>query len=703
MERMYEFRQQKYTDRLILRRDVSLQPTANEYTICDDAIISLSRNAPEVVRVAAKEFAAYLLDSMDVSARVWYSDTPCGHIAISIDDCYKGYKSYRIVTTESGIQITSHDGRGAQQALYYLESRIAARHAPYIERGVIERAPLFSPRMVHSGYAQTQFPDVHLREIAYAGMDAILLVCNGVESVCRITDDTTGWFYDCNELVYRASRYGIDVYIYSFIHSTYGPDDPQAEEYYESTYGIFFERCPGIKGVVLVGESIAFPSKDPNSNPTRWNTNYTDGIPNEKPSADVWPCMDYAPWLTLVKNVIRRHKADADVVFWTYNFGYAPLEHRRNLLETLPTDISLLVTFEMFKTFDENGIHRRLVDYTLSFEGPGDYFKSEAEIAKRRGIRLYAMCNTGGRTWDFGTLPYEPMPQQWMKRYAALKKAQEDWGLCGLMESHHMGFFPSFISQLARESFESPNDDKNALDWVLRANFGENNLEPVKVALNAWSRAITKYPCSCEDQYSSSRTGPTYPFNLVEPTVIPDSIVGFYSHFYSPDNNGGKSPTGVRIPVEIQMLQEMQKDIQEGLALLVEISNPNEELEKLINMGKFLLCCTTTGILTKRWFVVRHKLWIESDPAISATLCDEAEKILEEERKNVEAAIPLVQFDSRLGYEPAMEYICSEAQLRWKLRQLEFVRNCELRAFRGGLTNKDNYERVFMMYRVTRP
>ena len=51
-------------------------------------------------------------------------------------------------------------------------------------------------------------------------------------------------------------------------------------------------------------------------------------------------------------------------------------------------------------------------------------FKSEAEVAKKRGIKLYSQVNTGGKTWDFGVIPYEPFPYQWIKRYKEMEKAQ---------------------------------------------------------------------------------------------------------------------------------------------------------------------------------------------------------------------------------------------------------------------------------------
>ena len=52
---------------------------------------------------------------------------------------------------------------------------------------------------------------------------------------------------------------------------------------------------------------------------------------------------------------------------------------------------------------------------------------------------------------------------------------------------------------------------------------------------------------------------------------------------------------------------------------------------------------------------------------------------------NAEATIPLVQADSRLGWEPSMEYIGSEYHLRWKIRQLRQVLEQEIPRYERGL------------------
>ena len=47
------------------------------------------------------------------------------------------------------------------------------------------------------------------------------------------------------------------------------------------------------------------------------------------------------------------------------------------------------------------------------------------------------------------------------------------------------------------------------------------------------------------------------------------------------------------------------------------------------------------------------------------------ENILKEERQNVLETIPLVENDSRLGWEPTMEYACDKKLLEWKIGKID--------------------------------
>ncbi|MBQ2785025.1 MAG: hypothetical protein IJF02_00765 [Oscillospiraceae bacterium] len=45
--------------------------------------------------------------------------------------------------------------------------------------------------------------------------------------------------------------------------------------------------------------------------------------------------------------------------------------------------------------------------------------------------------------------------------------------------------------------------------------------------------------------------------------------------------------------------------------------------------------------------------------------------LIKNEVENARNTIPLVEFDSRLGYEPSMEYMCDREHLELKIAQCE--------------------------------
>ena len=166
----------------------------------------------------------------------------------------------------------------------------------------------------------------------------------------------------------RRAAYRIDVYAYSYLKCWKHPGDADAREVFSETFGKIFKEA-GFRGIVLVGESVEFPSKDPRTTGKPHRCNAVDN-PEGKPSPGWYPCCDYPDCVCLVRDVVREHKPDADIVFWTYNWGYVEEEARIELIKRLPEDISLLVTYEMFEEFKINDkITEQCTDYTLSFEG----------------------------------------------------------------------------------------------------------------------------------------------------------------------------------------------------------------------------------------------------------------------------------------------------------------------------------------------
>ena len=679
---------------------VEYTPGADEISL-ENITVLIPADAGEVLLTAAQDFQDFLFTSMDCSAALSRGNAAGTCLTVgTFSQLGKAWRyeetpaSYEITVEEKGITVCGYDERGCAQGLYQLEDRMTLIRAPYLKQGTTHFAPAFSPRMIHSGYSQEQYPDQHLSAIAHAGMDAILVFV-------KDHDLTQVGYMDFNNTIRRANKFGLDVYAYSYFESKRHPDDPDAFDHYNSTYGMLFEKCPGFKGVILVGERIEFPSKDPRVSPKRYYNNTVDGLPTGKTTPGWFPCYDYPQWLELLQKVIYPKKPDADIVLWSYNWNRAPVEDRLALIDNLPKGITLMATFEMGNDRPMEGFRCRTADYTISFPEYSPYFQSEAQRAKERGIRLYTQANSAGLCWDYGVIPYDPFPEHWVRRYNSMLEAREKYGLSGVMESHHFGFWPSFISRIEKLMFTQPfPTGEAALKAVASELYGQEHLEEALEAWHMLSQAHTYYPCTNEDQYGPFRVGPAYPFVLerqVQIPTVPHAIHGgnkitYVDYAYSrgaPTAHSGSLQIGfrhIRIDGELKSLQKMRELLAQAREKLEALAKKLEGIRKadclrLCNMIAFMENTALTAIHAKQWAKLRWKFPTVTEKEEMRRWVDQMIALAEAEIQNAEATIPLAEADSRLGWEPSMEYIGGPRHLRWKIKQTQQVIDNELKFY----------------------
>lgn len=651
---------------------------ADELQLQDGVTISCSADG-EVAKTALKDFCDYLKTAFGIKASIVPEG---GVINVKLDPAMTDYMARKITVTANGVQIAAADERGLAQALYHLEDEMNRRQAPFLKHGTVDQKPAFSPRMVHSGIGVDLYPDGFLSAIAHNGFDAILVFVRDLTHA-GLKDQE----YDFNDTIKRAAKYGLDVYAYNYVRNFVHPDDPGAKETFDRSYGDVFRAFPGLKGMVFVGESIQFPTKDPNASPVHHLTPPADGIPDRRPRSGWWPCYDYIDWISMARDSIREVKPDADVVLWSYNWGRQPLEPRVALLEKLPTDISLLVTFEMYDLLDLGNSVGMVNDYTISHVGPGKYFVSEAEVAKRRGLRLYAMVNTAGRTWDFGVIPYEPFPWQWHERHEKILECREKYGLCGLMEAHHFGFCPSFISQQAKQAYTIGGRDFEDYLTGWAKTLAGDEYETLMDAMKSVNKGIHCYVPSHENQYGPYRIGPAFPFcikaGLKKPNTskmyMGNSIYVVRDLFRDPSNH---DPYSMRVHDELSLAKQAMKHTFDGLKKMKTIKKKTPELKKLMDLVEFIGRCHRTAVHYKEFYILRARLLACPNREEIFRIADRIMQIGRKEIKNAEDTIPLVQRNSELGYEPAMDYQCDEEGLRWKIKQMDYMLNAELNGYK---------------------
>lgn len=632
-----------------------------------------------VVETALADFRRYLKTAFGITSTL---NDEKEDLVIEAVTGKGDYMERLVEVSERFVKVTASDERGVAQALYGLEDAMNLRKAPCLKCGVTTKKPAFSPRMTHSGIGLDLFTDEYLSACAHHGFDAVLAFMRGPKQGA-FTDAE----YDFNDLVKRAAKYGIDVYAYSKIKNFVHPEEPGAREAFDRAYGDVFRAVPGLKGMVFVGESVQFPTKDPRATPLPHPYKPADGIPDRRPRSGWWPCSDYDQWISMARDSIREANPKADVILWSYNWGKQDRDARIALLESLPTDISLLVTFEMFDLLDLGNSVGTVSDYSIAHVGPGEYFVSEAEVAKRRGLRLYAMVNTAGRTWDFGVAPYEPFPWQWNARHEQILLAREKYGLKGLMESHHFGFLPSFISKQAKEAFtDGGMTFSDYLEAWAKTMAGEE-WEKVLQGMRLVDEAIRYYVPSSENQYGPYRVGPAYPFCLKSEIRRPDKKGVYFGNRICTVFNLNRDvsrydPYSMRVRDELRLHKKALRCTADGVRILKSVKKKTVPLKRLIDLADFLARCHQTAVNHKEFYILRTKLLCCTDHASLTSTANRIERVCRRELDNVEKTIPLVRRNSDFGFESSMDYQCDESCLLWKRKQLLHVIERELIAYR---------------------
>lgn len=699
-----------------------LSPTPNSSAengarLGEDWEIVLPVTKSRLVKYFSHDLFEFLSDSFGLCLRVHFTDgyaeelkMPYHKIFLLCESDAPDFRveseqkgAFYIEASEDSVIIVGKSERGTAQGVYYIEDYMRLCGEPKIKTEKSEHAPLFSPRMTHSGYELDTFSDTFLAECAHAGMDSIIVFSGELDTNFHgFPDDKALWegtgkgYCDFNNLVWRAEGYGLDVYLYSGYVCDMHPDDGGAREYYEKRFGEVFKRCPGLKGIIFVGECFEFPSKDPHTSGIRFQLKPKG---EKRPSPGWYPCEDYPRLVSLVRDIIKEQNPDADIVFWTYNWGWAPKEARLKLIENLPRDVSLLVTFEMWEMLkDDYGSEYKIADYSVSFVGPGKVFVSEAEKAKECGIRLYAMGNSGGRTWDTGAAPYIPAPQQWQKRYEALVRAHEDYGLAGLMENHHFGWMPSYLDLLAKNAFTTggvPNGEM--LIAIAKRDFGEE----YEKALDAWesfSEGIRNLiPCDL-DQYGPYRCGVTYPLIFTqsfEEVKIPHvewswhEGGGIWNPIYKDSVFGDVDGSLMRL----RHIRAVVEKFDTGVKILDSAVKKlgfayGSRQSRQVATARFILSSYVTAMHVMEWNIAkrllfklkegeRHERTEELTAAIGVTSCTAKalggymKALAKTETENVSLALSCWEEDSSLGFEASMEYAFNNVFAEWKAKETE--------------------------------
>ena len=203
MEKAYQFRERIDIVHHRNCRDVDAVALPGEVVVDTSWQISLPAAAPEVVAETARDLQDYFYNAMGVAVSI--GETGSKRIVLEIDSTLESDNSYAITVSDDRISVSGKTPRAVRFGGIQLELLCNMREAPFFAPGRKVYQRLISPRIVHSGWGIDVFPDSHLNAISHAGFDAVALFVNGINS-------TRSGFFDINDLVKRAEKYGLDTY-----------------------------------------------------------------------------------------------------------------------------------------------------------------------------------------------------------------------------------------------------------------------------------------------------------------------------------------------------------------------------------------------------------------------------------------------------------------------------------------------------------
>ena len=697
----YDFRKRHLEYHKPNRRDASRTAGKNEIMLTEEWAIGCPNAPDSIAAIAVKDFQDYLYKSMGLSLKLTSTD---GDKVIWVAVGQEVKKGFVIDVEKNHVKVTAAEDKMTFRGTIHLEDIMNLEGAPVLAVGTLVRKPMYKSRIVHSGTGLDYYPDEELLALLHAGYDSIDLFLEGI-------DRNHIGYCDFNEIIERAYRFGISTVFHNYIRTFVHPDDEGAQKVFDAVYGEICRRYPKVAAIGLCGECLEFPSKDPRTTGKPYRESVVDGIPDTRPSPGWFPCSDYPAYIQCIEKAVHKCNPDIRVSYSTYNWGYAPFELRKEFLERYPKNVTLSVCFEIFSQRKLEGLHTPVMDYTISADEPGYYFTSECEEAHKHGIVVTGNVNTAGIGWDFGCVPLVPAPEKLLKRDLKLREAKEKWGVEHHYCTHHYGWWDNVAADLGKwtgwEDFEPDYDD--LLKKIAIRDYGKEAAPHVLEAWQCFSEAMNHYVASNEDQYGPWRVGAAYPF-IFQPNIsrtmsskeiqFPTAPHAHFGHrivktFYTPYENAEQTPGFLRYPAELRSLEKMLDFWNKGVAAAgkaVEYADEakRDEARRLEGLGRFIRNSVITTMNIKKWWQLNMAMQNSRTAEEAEEFLDKIEALAHAEIKNAEDTIPVVEFDSRLGWEPSMEYVCDKWHLEWKIRQVNSALR-EITAYRRMLNlHKEN-------------
>jgi hypothetical protein len=711
-EALYDFRDVmvKEFDRSFRDPGATAGPDELEIAAHDWSLV-YSDEANAVLKQASEEFQNHLLTSMQVqilptgkhSLQEWGKERHAVIVGTrdQMPGCgqsLQGPKDYQIVVAAEHVAVCGFDERGAMFGLYNLESRMELRGGPFFPRSLnTVRHSLYPVRMTLSGLGWMDWPDWYLRMLPRYGFDAIFASGyanpNGAPApalwgaIMRLQDPAK-----MHDLIRRAAKYGLDVYA-PLMYPVKG--DASDELALRKLVRDNATQFPEIRGYFLIPEGFTYGDWWPKWTSSReethdWFVHWSHGV-------------------EIATDELHKVNPKIEILPWDYNIDFRreAVDLKRFDIAHYPDGVSPIITWENGKSFVRDGEEGYLKDYAINEAGPSEVAAAQIEEAHKRNLKIYLKADTFA-SWQYGTLPYLPIPYQWYARYQGLEKA----GAQGVLETWSYGFKPNFMAGIrAWYSWTDAPPLDDLLRKVAHDQFGPGSEEGVLAAWKHFSDAIRLVPDTGPRMGTTNSVGSPLFFDKPQPrTMTLDhswadpklwskaSMISPYwpyaAHdfvllpdFTSQVNTAAQYALPFTLPVFNKYLllaaDEMEKGSQSyRSAAMAAPAQKRYGAFREVMIAEQLQRMMRSDAAILEFLDLRYRVNHTDNREEQKKMLDRMTAILRDEIPRTQAALETAHRDSRIGYEWENDYFYTPYVLQEKLGQLHEVLEQELPAYR---------------------
>ncbi|HOJ31951.1 MAG TPA: hypothetical protein PKY35_04580 [Candidatus Hydrogenedentes bacterium] len=464
------------------------------------------------------------------------------------------------------------------------------------------------------------------------------------------------------ELVARAKRHGIGVYLYlneprslpvSFFEkypqfmgvredgfAALCTSVPEIQQYITDSVSTICSAVPDLAGLFTITASENLTNC--------WS--HQRGM--ECPRCGKRPAWEViAEVNALIKRGIEKSGAATELIAW--DWGWQD-DWAAEAIGALPEGLGFMSVSEWSLPISRGGIESTVGEYSISAIGPGPRAQRHWGLARSRGLKTFAKIQAGN-TWELSAVPYIPAVWNVARHAENLRHSQVD----GLMLGWTLGGYPSpnleVVAEIGKDESITALD---AMNRVASRRFGKKISPAVVEAWQQFSTAFSEFPFHIGVVYTAPlQTGPANPL-WESPTGYRATMCGFpYDDLDS---------WRVIYPADVfaNQLEKVAQGFENALTELrtrmgsvdVRRSAHREAIESECRIAEAAALHFRSAANQARFVAARRALDQAQTPEVAAPLLTELERILRDEIDVAKRLYAIQICDSRIGFEATNHY-----------------------------------------------